>query len=323
MGAFAATIGGWVLYVNLSYARDFSSTPRPEIRASTDAKVIADGEYLVHAVAHCTACHGNPEQTTKHELPTDKKDLRGGYVIHAGPFGTYYAANLTADPGTGIGKLSDADLARVIRHGVSPSGRWDAIMGLVVGPMSDEDLIAVISYLRTLPAIDNRVPADEWGFMAKALSGRFNPRMEVARKYVPRGEVSKERGEYLANGPADCFFCHSPRDPMQGFALAGDAFSGANEADPDAFDPAFEVMAPNLTPDPETGVLANFADEQQFVDRVKKVGATNRGTQMPWDNFKQMTDEDLKSIFRYLKSLPPVKHATGPTRRAAGWKPPK
>jgi hypothetical protein len=42
---------------------------------------------------------------------------------------------------------------------------------------------------------------------------------------------------------------------------------------------------------------------------------------MPWPNFKMMTDEDLKSIFAYLKSLPPTKHFVGPSRRKRGWKP--
>lgn len=322
IGVLVAGFGGCVAYVNLTCDRDFSSTPLPTIKASMDAKLIADGAYVAHAVAHCSACHGNGELTNKHELPSDPKDLRGGYVMKAGPFGTFYPANLTSDPETGIAKLSDPELARVIRHGVGPKGKYDPLMSFAVGPMADEDLTALVSYLRSLPPIKNQVPADEWGFLAKALSGKFNPRMSTAPKYVPRGEVSKERGEYLANGPALCFGCHTPMDPMKGFAEVGARFSGAAEAEPDHVDESFELMAPNLTPDPETGVLASFTEES-FIDRVRKVGAITRGTTMPWDNFKQMTDEDLKSIFQYLRSVPPAKRATGPTRRKRGWKPEK
>ena len=85
-------------------------------------------------------------------------------------------------------------------------------------------------------------------------------------------------------------------------------------------DERYEVLPPNLTPDPETGALTHY-DEQSFVERVRKIGAVSKGSPMPWDNFKQMTDSDLKSIFSYLRSLPPTKRLTGPGRRLAGWTP--
>lgn len=75
-------------------------------------------------------------------------------------------------------------------------------------------------------------------------------------------------------------------------------------------------------PSDRPGALAHY-DEQSFIDRFRKLGAVSRGTVMPWDNFKQMTDSDLKSIFAYLRSLPPTKRFTGPTRRPSGWKPDK
>ena len=317
LGALVVAGLAWVGWVELTYDRNFDTTERPALRASSDPKVIADGAYLVNAVAHCASCHGNPEYADKRELPPDPRDLRGGWTMTAGKFGTFFPANLTPHPETGIGKVTDGDLARVIRHGVSPSGKYDPLMAIAVGPMSDEDLVAVMSYLRSLPPIDHRVPADQWGFVAKALSGKFNPSMREAPKYVPAGEASAARGEYLANGPAACWNCHTPQDPMKGFVEIAPRFSGARAPDTDKLDHDWEVMAPNLTPDPETGALANFS-EDQWVDRVKKVGAISRGSPMPWDNFKQMTEDDLRSIYRYLRALPPVKRATGPTRRKKG-----
>ncbi len=44
---------------------------------------------------------------------------------------------------------------------------------------------------------------------------------------------------------------------------------------------------------------------------------------MPWENFAEMTDDDVRSIYRYLRTLPPTNHAGGPTRRPSGWKPAK
>ena len=126
-------------YVSLTYKRDFSAIPKPDIKASHDPVVIAHGAYVVNALAHCSACHGNGESTNKQELPADPKDLRGGYVLHAGPFGVFYPVNLTSDGETGIGNLSDAQLARTIRHGVTHTGEYAPLMSFAVGPMSDED----------------------------------------------------------------------------------------------------------------------------------------------------------------------------------------
>jgi len=318
VGLLVVLIIGFVVYVQLTHVRDFSSTPLPDLKASKEPAIIAQGAYVAHALAHCSACHGAGEFVNQRKLPPNKDDMRGGYVMQAGPFGTFYPANLTPDPDTGIGKLSDSQLARVIRHGVSPTGKLAPLMAFAVGPMADEDLVALISYLRSIPPIKNPTPPDEWGFIAKALASKFNPNMAKAPKYVPAGEASVERGNYLANGPALCGGCHTPVDPMQGMKPSGPAFSGAAEPEPDRTDPNFELMAPNLTPDPETGALAQFS-EDGFIARIR-AGTRHAGTIMPWENFAQMTDNDLRSIFRYLKTVPPIKRKTGDSRRPKGTK---
>ncbi len=312
-------IGVFVAYVQLTYKRDFSSTPRPDLKSSTDPKIIEQGEYLTNAIAHCSACHSPASAVEARVLPADIKNVSGGYELKAGPFGTYRPANLTSDPETGIGKLTDPDLARIIRHGVAPDGRLDAFMSFVVGPMADEDLVAIMSYLRSLPPIKNATKPSEWGFIAKALSSKFNPNMRKAPKYVPAGGASAARGEYLANGPALCGGCHSPYDFMKGMELAGPAFSGEFEPEPDPTDGAYEIVSPNITIDP-TGVLANYT-EDTFVQRFKKGGRAIKGSKMPWENFARMTDDDLRSIFRFLQTVPPAKRVTGPSRRNKGWKP--
>jgi len=318
-GVLVLLVAGFYAYVQATCRRDFASTPLPAIVASKDAAIIARGEYVAHAVAHCSACHGAGagEYKSNHQLPPNLADLSGGYVMHAGPFGTFYPANLTPDPETGLGKLSDAQIARVIRHGVSPDGALDPLMSFAVGPMADEDLIALVSYLRSIAPKKNAVPKDEWGFLAKALSGRFNPRMLTAPKFVQEkeGEPSAERGEYLATGPALCAGCHSPNDIMQGFKLTGAPFSGGFGPDPDPTEEGYEIMTPNLT---KGGVVGNL-DEQQFVDRIKKGGRAVMGSKMPWENFARMTDDDLKSIYRYLTTkVEPSSRNVGPTRRKKG-----
>jgi mono/diheme cytochrome c family protein len=319
-GVLLVGIVGFVIYVNATCERDFSSTPVPALVASKDPEIIKRGAYVTHSVAHCSACHGNGEFTQQLKLPPNLDDVRGGYVLKAGPFGTYYPANLTPHD-TGIGKLSDGELARILRHGVAPNGKLDPLMAFAVGPMADEDIVAIMSYLRSIPAIANPVPKDEWGFVAKMLASKFNPRMMTAPPFVKEGEVSVERGQYLAKGPALCVGCHSPYDLMNNMALSGPEFSGAHSAEPDHVDPSFEVMAPNLTTDPKTGVLASYTEEA-FLDRFKKAGRAVQGSVMPWENFARMTDDDLRSIYRFLTTkVPPANRATGPTRRPRGsWK---
>ena len=77
-------------------------------------------------------------------------------------------------------------------------------------------------------------------------------------------------------------------------------------------------VTPNLTADP-TGYTGRVG-EDSFVKRIKSCRAIPSSI-MPSENFTQMLDEDLRSIYRYLRSLPPVKHDVGPTYRKAGWKP--
>lgn len=317
IGLVVLTVGGLVLYVQLTYERDFGATPRPAIQASNEPEVIARGEYIAHALGHCSACHGPAESAATRRLATDLHDLRGGYAMKAGPFGTFYPANLTPDPDTGLGKVSDGDVARAIRHGVSPDGRLAPFMSFAVGPMADEDLTALVSYLRSIPPVKNPTKRDEWGFVAKALSSKFRPSEAKAPPFVREGGVSKERGAYLANGPAYCYGCHSPFDATEGFALAGERFSGSFGPEPDSTNPSYEIMAPNLMTDPETGVLAGY-DEDGFVDRVRKVGRAVAGSIMPWENYARMTDDDLRSIYQYLRSIRPVRRATGPTWRPKG-----
>lgn len=306
-------VGIGATWVQLTWSVDHPDTPLPEITASTDPEVIARGEYLVHAVAHCSTCHGPPEAIMEHRVEFDRP-LAGGFVFEMGPFGTFTAANLTPDP-TGIGGMTDPEVARAVRHGIGQAGKLSPMMRFAVGPMSDEDLTAIISWLRAQEPVAAQHASPRFGFLAKALSGKFNPRMDVAPPYVPPGEISIERGRYLANGPAMCAGCHTPLDPMAGFAPTGPAFSGG-EPEPDAAMAGYEVVAPNLTPDPTTGHLASWS-EDQFVSRLR-AGRSVVGSYMPWEAFARMTDEDVRSMYRYLQTLDPVERDVGPTHRPAG-----
>jgi mono/diheme cytochrome c family protein len=313
LGVLVLMAAGFMTWVELTWSMDRPDTPYPHITASSDPEVIARGEYVVHALAHCSTCHTDGATVRDHDIDF-AAPLIGGYTWHIGPFGHFTAPNITPHA-SGIGNMSDAELARAIRHAVGRNGQLLPMMMLAVGPMSDDDLVAVISWLRAQEPVASSPPPGKFGFLAKALSKRFHARMADAPAFAAPGELSIERGRYLAKGPALCSGCHTPLDPMTGFAPAGPLFSGAT-AEPDGFDPAYEIAAPNLTPDAQTGHIFGWS-EDTFVERFG-AGRMMQGSKMPWEAYGLMTESDVRSIYRYLRSLPAAFNDIGPTRRVAG-----
>jgi mono/diheme cytochrome c family protein len=187
--------------------------------------------------------------------------------------------------------MSDGELARVIRHGIGRDGGLSPMMRFSVGPMADEDLVAVISWLRVQEPVEAERARHRFGFLAKALSGRFTPRLSEPPVHVPEGDISVERGRYLAEGPAACALCHTPLDPLAGFALCAPPFSAGAEPDPDPAMPGYEIIAPNLTP---AGPTASWS-EDQFVARFS-AGRTVEGSNMPWEAFQRLSEEDVRTL---------------------------
>jgi mono/diheme cytochrome c family protein len=271
--------------------------PYPEIHASEDPEVIARGRYLVTGPAHCADCHGDPDAASG---PGADVPLSGGNAWHL-PIGTVRAPNITPDAETGIGRYRDEELARVLREGVHPGGR--ALMPFMpFAHLGDDDLTAVISYLRTLEPVRHAVAGEDLNWL-----GRFarafilepvGPTRPVPRS-VPR-EATAAYGEYLANDVANCVGCHTRRDLESG-AYIGPKFSGGMPMESKR-DPSQRFVTPNLTPDPETGHLRGWT-EDMFVARFRH--AVKTSSPMPWESFARMTEDDVRALFRYLQTLPP------------------
>ena len=124
------------------------------------------------------------------------------------------------------------------------------------------------------------------------------------------------RGAYLAESVALCTFCHSSFD-MKTLETTGPKAGGGQPDPSHGSDTDMEFATPNLTADPETGYTGRV-DEDYFVQRLRS-GRAIASSIMPWENFAQMTEDDLRSIYRYLRALPPVKHDPGPSYRKRGW----
>ena len=272
--------------------------PYPDISASTDPAVIERGRYLVTGPAHCVDCHAaNGKRGTELE-----PHLAGGLAFHL-PVGTVYAKNITNDPNVGIGRYTDKEIARILRYGVHPSGR--ALLPFMpFNNMADSDLTAVISYLRHRPAIDHRVPDNDvnlLGRFAKAfLIEPVGPTGTPPTTVTPAPTI--EYGKYLANTVANCNGCHTKRSLRSGEQL-GVTFAGGMEIESHSA-PGTKFITPNLTPDPTTGHITAWSEEM-FVARFRNGVPT--ASPMPWVSFRNMTDDDLRALYRYLRSLPPSK----------------
>ena len=276
--------------------------PYPDIHASTDSAIIRRGRYLVTSVSHCAYCHGDSAKTALlHNGGIIS--LKGGRVFPI-PLGKVHIPNITPDKETGIGNISDGAIARALRNGVGHDGR--ALIGFMpYQGLSDADLTAIISYLRQQPPVTNAVPHIEPTVLGRVvMAWLLKP---TGPRYTPPSNLKPDTtavyGAYLANNVASCYSCHTARDPKNG-QFIGAPFAGgfhmASESDP----ANYEVITPNLTPDPKTGRLAAF-DFHLFQSRFR-MGPLTPHTSMPWGAFRNMSDSDLKAIYNYLQQLKPV-----------------
>jgi hypothetical protein len=130
-------------------------------------------------------------------------------------------------------------------------------------------------------------------------------------------------GSYIVNAVADCTICHAPN-------LAGGLTFGGPAA-------PFTVRARNLTPDPTTGlkltvdqfisVLRTGADYLTVPGADAGAGAADAGPAltlitMPWPTFRYMSTYDIRSIWWYLRSIPPVTNKIDPDTKTAAVAPP-
>ena len=253
------------------------NVPVETISIPTDAAAIQRGQHLA-TIDLCKDCHtGNLGGQLYFEVP--------GLLSIPTP-------NLTSGAG-GVGSFyTDEDWVRAIRHGVAHDGRALFIMpSKSFYYLDDEDLGALIAYLKSLPPVDNELPEkriEPLGRLMMAV-GMFPPLAvdQIAhtspRPVAPEPGVTAAYGQYLARL---CTECH-------GADLNGAPFGPPGE----------EIPTPNLTPG---GELATWSEEDFFT--TLRTGMTPEGDQldmeMPWMYFGQMSDEELKALWLYLQSLP-------------------
>ncbi|HSK13230.1 MAG TPA: hypothetical protein VK907_08435, partial [Phnomibacter sp.] len=275
--------------------------PAPALKSSTDSAVIAHGKYLVTGPAHCVSCHvsGFDEFVAADE--GRDVELKGGVKFPMGPLGNMYTRNLTPDKTTGIGRYTDEQVFRMMRHGIRPDNTASLPLLMPFWNMADDDLVAIVSYLRSLEPVKNEVPENEWTMIGKAvraLTTTFKPiENPEAPAVAPPMEATVERGEYLARYVGNCVGCHTARD-LTTFEAIGPEFAGGMEFEPWAefytylkVDPTTWMRSPNITPDPNSA-LSKFKTQEDFIKRFR-LGRLIPFSPMDWGPMSRASDEDL------------------------------
>ncbi len=295
VGAISLTIG-WRPFIGPKARpltnRKFEATPER----------LARGKYLTENVLDCFACHSQRDWT-KHDAPLIPGTEGGGQAPSSleGLPGKVYPPNITCDKETGAGHWTDDQLARAIREGIGHDGR--ALFPMMpyenYRHLSDEDLASVIVYLRSLPPVHHMVPKTELIFPVNYLI-RSVPQPINAPVPAPDLSTPVKRGEVLVR-VSGCRDCHTPQkkgQPLPGLDLAGGWVMQG---------PWGYVASANITPDP-SGIP--YYDEKLFLEVMHTgyVKARQLKPIMIWWVHRGMTDEDLKAIFAYLRTVPPIKH---------------
>lgn len=285
--------------------------PYPDIKASKDSAVIARGKFFVYGPAHCAYCHTKLDKWQDVEAGKELP-LTGGHLFDFPP-GKMYSRNLTPDKETGIGNLSDSEIARALRYGVGHDGR--ALFDLMpFHNVSDEDLTAIISYLRSTEPVKNEVPENKFNMLGNIVKAFLlkptgpDPTIEVPVN-SPKPDTTVEYGRYMAQSVANCRGCHTERDLKTG-AYIGPFYGGGLKI-PSEIDLTVMISTPNITTDPNFGRLASWT-QKDFINRFRE-GRKFPASIMPWGPFSRMTDIELIAIYKFLKTIPPVPNNPGPS----------
>jgi mono/diheme cytochrome c family protein len=246
-----------------------------------DARLIEKGRHLA-VTRGCTECH--------------TADLGGQVIMDDLPVAVISASNLTGGAG-GVGtRYTEADWDRAIRHGVGANGRALAIMpSKEYFGLSDEDVTALIAYLKSIPPVDRQLPARKMGPLGRTLfvAGLLPPFAaetidhKALRSAAPPEGETIEYGRYVA---MICAGCHGPD-------LSGGKPSGAPGSPPSS----------NITPG-AAGIGAwTEADFFAAMREGKRPDGTDIQAEfMPWPAFAHMSDSELRALWIYLRSLPEV-----------------
>jgi mono/diheme cytochrome c family protein len=278
-----------------------SAIPEPVISpeiASRQAN--SDHGRIVALEGDCAGCHTAPQGAAW-----------AGGVGFATPVGTIYSSNITPDPERGIGKYNFTDFVRLMRLGVTPSGKrlYPAMPYPAYAKVTDEDLQDLFAYLQkdvSPDASPTRAADSSWPLNMRWPLALWNIAFNEAKPF--RAEAARDaewnRGAYLVQGLAHCGTCHTPRN----FAFAEKNLDGST---PDylagsSFDGASPI---NLRGNDGDG-LGRWS-KQDIIQLLKSgrnphSAASGAMAEVVSFSTQYLGDKDISAIAAYLKTLPPA-----------------
>jgi fructose 5-dehydrogenase cytochrome subunit len=278
----------------------FAATAAADICQAADppsetAAVIKRGEYLATA-ADCGACHTAPRG----------RSFAGGLPI-ATPLGTIYSTNITPSADFGIGRYTEEEFSRALRHGVRRDGAnlYPAMPYTSYAKFTEEDAHALHLYFtQAVKPVEQRPPPTQLPFPMniRASMIAWNLLFLDSATFAPDPHQSAEwnRGAYLVQGAAHCSTCHTPR----GFLMqeeASRALSGAQVG---------PWYAPNITPDPISGIgswtkedLVAYLRTGHLSRKAQAAGSMGEAVE---HSFQHLAAADLDAIATYVKNVSAV-----------------
>ncbi|MEC5408286.1 cytochrome c [Paraburkholderia sp. MPAMCS5] len=280
-----------------------ASATKANTAADTRPDIVKRGEYLARA-GDCVACHTAPRG----------KLFAGGLAMET-PFGTLYSPNITPDAQYGIGTWSQEAFFHMMRTGITPEGAllYPAMPIAQYTKVTREDSDAIFAYLKSVTPVrePNHKHTLRFPFNQRKLlygwrtlyfrEGEFQP--------DPTRSVEWNRGAYLVEGLGHCTMCHTKIN-MLGGSSQSEQFAGG-------LIPVQNWYAPSLTSDKDGG-LGDWSIKD-IVDLLQ-AGISDRGAvygpmaEVTYHSLQYMTDEDVKAMAVYLKTLPDNRgRKSGPT----------
>ena len=293
-----------VVYLHVAFPKVGNA---PEIKIAATPEMIARGEYLANHVTVCIDCHSTRDFNFYSGPILPGTEGKGGEEF-VETVGTLYPPNITP---AALGNWTDGEIARAITSGVNKEGAplFPIMPYPIYNHLAEEDVQAIVAYLRTLPPIVNEVPKSKLNFPMNLIV-RTIP-LPYESKPRPEPSDTLAYGEYLSI-VSGCQFCHTPVDD-KGQPLPGMELAGGMEF---KFPTGEIVRTANITPEIDTGIGA--WDRDYFVGRFKEYADSSAqrisvekggdNTLMPWTMYAGMTEGDLSAIYGFLRTVKPIRN---------------
>ncbi|MFO0673436.1 MAG: c-type cytochrome [Polyangiaceae bacterium] len=295
------SVAAFAAYVAIDGVPRYAPPPIPELHVEATPERLARGKELVTLT--CAACHTNAETHR----------MTGRFMSDLTDFGPVYSKNVTHHPDKGIGRMSDGELAVILRTGLKADGTYLPPWMVKFPHLSDEDLQSIIAFMRSDDPSVAADPTDPPGKSQPNFLGKVLAHTVLKPLPMPRGPITAPpRSDRVAYGRymlvnLDCFSCHSPDfktvnalepEKTPGYLTGGNTLADGAGG---------KIHSANLTPDDETGI-GRWSDAD-FVRALRR-GFRPDGRMLgyPMEPRPALGEDEAAAIYSYLRTLAPVRN---------------